>query len=142
VFILRRFIFITIGFYVKKPVFQFFSLMALNYWMTIYITANRPLTRRFDNRLAILNEYLVNLCSMLLPCFTDQIQIGTQSTYGWALVLLTASLCFVNMLIVICMIAKYIFLVANKHYNRKCGKKKEKSEPVQSIPILPIGALQ
>jgi hypothetical protein len=36
VFILRRFIFILMGFLVKEPVFQFIILMVLNYFMTIY----------------------------------------------------------------------------------------------------------
>jgi hypothetical protein len=78
VFILRRFIFIFVGFYFKEPVFQFIALMVLNYMMTIYITANRPLRSRFDNRLAILNEYLVNLCSFHLLFFTDEVEIETQ----------------------------------------------------------------
>ena len=36
VFILRRFIFVLMGFQVKEPVFQFIILMVLNYFMTIY----------------------------------------------------------------------------------------------------------
>ena len=47
------------------------GLMVLNYSMTIYYASNHPLTSRFDNRLEILNEYLVNLCCMHLLFFTD-----------------------------------------------------------------------
>ena len=52
--------------------------MALNYTMIIYISANKSLKSRFDNRLGILNEYLVNLCSMHLMFFTDEIEIEIQ----------------------------------------------------------------
>ena len=77
VYITRRFIFVSIGFFVMEPVFQFIGLMALNYTLIIYKASNRPFTTRFDNTLEILNEYLVNVCCIHLLFFTEEIPIET-----------------------------------------------------------------
>ena len=111
--------------------------MALNYFMTIYITSNRSLLSRFDNRLDILNEYLVNLCCMHLLCFTDEVPIETQFTYGWSLVCVSCFLCGVNLLIVFYSWANFIRLVVLKLYNFLSRKKSEEANPVEAT-IAPI----
>ena len=110
-YILRRFIFISIGLFVEHPVFQFMGLMALNYSMVMYTASNRPLTSRFDNRLEILNEYLLNICCMHLIFFNDGIPIETQQGYGWSMVVFVAALCTVNMLVVFYELAAYLKLL-------------------------------
>ena len=79
----------------------------------------RPLTMRFDNRVELMNEFFVSVCSIQMMFFTDAIhEQETQYIYGWSLVYTVSLLCFLNLTIVIRMSAWQTFLLAVRQFRR------------------------
>ena len=141
IYFLRRFIFVSIGFFVKEPIFQLMSLLSLNYITSLYYAKCQPLTNRFDNRLEIVNEFLINLCCMHLACFTDVVPIETQQKYGWSLVFTVGALCVVNLLVMFTQLARYCALVTLKYWKRLehwVQKGLETPPPAEEVTINPL----
>ena len=70
IYILRRFIFLCLGFFVlEHPIFQIIGILFLNLAMTIFQGQNKPFTLRLDNRLEMANEFLVSMASINMMCF-------------------------------------------------------------------------
>ena len=74
-YLFRRFLWMSLGLFIKNPVLQIVGVFYLNKIVMMYYAGVRPLTTRFDNRLEIFNEYIVSICCMHLFFFTDVIEI-------------------------------------------------------------------
>jgi hypothetical protein len=109
--IFRRFCYVTLGLFVKEPIYQICGVLALNLIIAMYYGSVRPLTNRFDNRLEMLNEYIMNLCCMHLIFFTPEISIERQQTYGWSLVYTVGLMCSINLLVMFFELARYLMLL-------------------------------
>lgn len=70
-YIIRRSIFLRIAFYGEAhQAIQVIALMFLNMFIILYQGKNRPLKYQLDNKIELLNEFIVSICTMHLMFFT------------------------------------------------------------------------
>ena len=103
VFVLRRFLFISIMFNMRdRSYFQIIAMNYLNLFMLIYHGNTRPFLSSFRSWVEITNEIFITIDTFHFMLFTDITEdVDIQFTVGWSLVVLIVAHIAFNMAIIL-----------------------------------------
>ena len=114
----RRFVFISSVYLLYYfPYFQLMLFMYTNLLVTIYQGQLKPLSRVFDNRLNLFNEFMVSTVVYISIIFSEMANsVDQKYFYGWMLMFIITFTFVINMMVVFLQTAKSLYLISIKSY--------------------------
>ena len=112
-FILRRILFIAATFLLKEfSYFQLILFMFSNLFSIIYIGQYKPLKGRFENRINLLNEYMICTITFFSVIFSGMAKSEEQKyLFGWVVIFDLTLFFTLNMSIVFFILIKKLYIL-------------------------------
>ena len=100
------------------PTLQLILFMWINLITTMYQGYFKPLLNNFDNQLNLFNEFMVSSMAYTSVIFSEMAKSEEEKYFfGWVLIFLISSTFMINMVIVLLITIKKVFLIILKCYN-------------------------
>ena len=136
----RRAIFVLICFNLEShPSIQIILVNLLNLFSCIYYGYNKPFEGSIKTYLDAFNEFCITLVSWHMMMFTDFIlDLDLRYQLGWGMITIICLNTFVNMIVILFVGGKQLYLICVKFYRilqRKYNKMNclKKSESVETV---------
>jgi hypothetical protein len=143
-YIIRRIALVCLAFFCDTAIFHIIGIMGLNLAQLMYVGHQLPLETPFKNKLEILNEICITMCSLISVCFTDFVKDKVdQHMISWFFIAVV-SVCF--MCNVLCIVyfggvrLVWVYRWLKGKCNRAIGKRKSlKKQNIDNLQaIVPL----
>ena len=121
IYILRRCSFLTISMFYIQKANGFITLIVfaiLNQMFQIFIVNTKSFKKRILNRMELFNEIFIQFSIYLMICFTNWIpNLNIQYQYGQYIIFCISFYSVINIIIIVVMTAKKVYLLIFKVFN-------------------------
>ena len=123
---MRRFLFVIIVLNINVQSLQIISVILMSYLVLIYQANFKPLKSKGSNRLELINEYLINVLSIILMTFTELVSDNkTRNFMGYVQVSILGLYIFINLIVIFKNLLLSMFLLYKRLKKRIFCRRKQ-----------------